>query len=90
MVHRKRSQRWKNAVTAFFIMKIECFLSESCGSYHQLRQNIEHALAELNTEAEVSYPLVHYEEALGMGLKGSPAIRINGNDFDEGGSPGIA
>ncbi len=90
MIHRKRPQHSKNGVAAFFIMKIECFLSESCGSYHQLRQHIEQALSELNTEAEVSYPLVYYDEALRIGMKGSPAIRINGKDFDKGGSPGVA
>ena len=90
MIHRKRPQSSKNAVAAFFIMKIECFLSESCGSYHQLRENIEQALMELKVRAEVTYPIVYYEEALQRGLKGSPAIRINGRDFDDEGSPGIA
>lgn len=71
-------------------MKIECFLSETCGSYHQLRENVEKALKELDISAEVSYPIVHYEEALSLGLRGSPHIRINGRDFDEGGSPGIS
>lgn len=71
-------------------MKIECFLSETCGSYHQLRENIEKALTELGISAEVSYPVVYYEEAMNLGLRGSPHIRINGRDFDEGGAPGIS
>lgn len=71
-------------------MKIECFMSESCGSYHQLRENIEKALKELGIEAEVSYPVVYYDEAMKLGLRGSPHIRIDGKDFDEGGAPGIS
>ncbi len=70
-------------------MKIECFMSENCGSYHQLRENMDRALAELNVTAEVVYTAVSYEEAVSKGIKGSPTIRINGQDIDEGGSPGI-
>lgn len=71
-------------------MKIDCYISEGCGSYHQLRENIDKALKELGIEADVAYPVVYYEEAMKLGLKGSPHIRINGRDFDEGGSPGIS
>ncbi len=70
-------------------MKIECFMSEGCGSYHQLRENIDKALSELKVKADVSYHTVSYDEAVKLGLRGSPTIRINGKDFDEGGSPGI-
>ena len=45
---------------------------------------------ELNVRAEVTYPIVYYEEAMQLGLKGSPAIRIQGQDFDDEGFPGIA
>jgi hypothetical protein len=64
-------------------------MSEGCGSYHQLRENIDKALSELSVHADVSYHTVYYDEAIKLGLKGSPTIRINGTDFDEGGSPGI-
>jgi galactitol-specific phosphotransferase system IIB component len=64
-------------------------MSEGCGSYHQLRENIEKALSELSVQADVSYHTVSYDEAIKLGLKGSPTIRINGRDLDEGGSPGI-
>ena len=71
-------------------MKIVCFLSEMCGSYYQLRENIDRALAELNVTAEVTYPVVQYDEAVEKGIRGSPTIRINGRDLAEGGgSPGI-
>ncbi len=70
-------------------MNIECFMAEGCGSYHQLRENIDMALSELSVQADVSYHTVYYDEAVKLGLRGSPTIRINGKDFDEGGSPGI-
>ena len=70
-------------------MKIECFLSENCGSYHQLRENVDTAISELNAKDEISYRIVHYEDALRLGLRGSPTIRINGSDIDEGGAPGL-
>lgn len=70
-------------------MNIECFMSEGCSSYHQLRENIDKALSELKVKADVSYHTVYYDEAVKLGLRGSPTIRINGKDFDEGSSPGI-
>lgn len=70
-------------------MKIDCFLSESCGSYHRLREHINAALTELGVKADVVYHTVYYDEALRLGVKGSPTVRINGKDLDEGGSPGI-
>lgn len=70
-------------------MTIDCYMSESCGSYHQLRENIDRALADLGVKAGVHYHTVYYDDALSLGIKGSPFIRINGKDFDEGGAPGI-
>jgi predicted thioredoxin/glutaredoxin len=71
-------------------MKIDIFTSESCGSYYQLRENIEQAIAELRVEAEVSYRTVYYDDAVSLGIKGSPSVWINGKDaFPGGSSPGI-
>jgi hypothetical protein len=36
-------------------MKIDCYLSDRCGSYHQLRENIDRALAGSGLKAEVEY-----------------------------------
>jgi len=61
-----------------------------CGSYHQLRQNLDQALAELRLQAEVVYTTVYYDEAVEKGIRGSPTVRINGKDLDDGGgNPGI-
>ena len=72
-------------------MKIDCYLSEHCGSYYQLRDNIRAALRQLGMEVEVVFHTVSYDEALSLGIPGSPTIRLDGRDlFEGGGSPGIA
>jgi hypothetical protein len=71
-------------------MQIDCFLSEHCGSYHQLNENITIALRELGVHAGVQYHTVSYDEAVALRVNGSPTIRINGKDIVPGGAPGIA
>jgi hypothetical protein len=71
-------------------LKIDVYMSEICGSYHQLRENLDRALVELNVKADVKYHTVYYDEAVILGIKGSPSLWINGKDAFEGGSaPGI-
>jgi len=71
-------------------LKIDIYMSETCGSYHQLREDLVRALAELHIRAEVTYQTVHYDEAVIRGIKGSPSIWINGKDAFEGvSSPSI-
>ena len=72
-------------------MKIDCYLSEHCGSYYQLNDNISRALRELGMDAEVVFHTVFYDEAVSLGITGSPTLRLNGRDlFEGGGSVGIA
>jgi hypothetical protein len=71
-------------------MKIDCYLSEQCGSYHELTERISAALRELGRTAEVEFHTICYEDAVSLGITGSPTIRINGKDMDDpGGSPGL-
>lgn len=71
-------------------MKIDCYLSEHCGSYHHLRENIGSAVRELGLQAEVSYHTIYFEDAVRMGIIGSPTIHVNGRDlFETQGTPGI-
>ncbi len=71
-------------------MKIDCYLSEHCGSYYQLRENIHAALQELGLDVEAAFHTVSYDEAVSLGITGSPTIRLDGKDlFEGGGSPGI-
>jgi hypothetical protein len=71
-------------------LKIDIYLSELCGSYIELRENTDQALAELRVQAEVNYHLVSYDDAVRRRIKGSPSIWINGKDvFESGLAPGI-
>jgi len=71
-------------------MKIDIYMAEMCGSYHQLRENLNAAIAELKALADVVYHTVSYDETLSKGIKGSPSIWINGKDAFEGSSsPGL-
>lgn len=71
-------------------LKIDIFTSEQCGSYYELRENIEKALAELHVETKVNYRTVYYDDAVSLGIKGSPTVWINGKDAFEGGNaPGV-
>ncbi len=72
------------------VLKIDIFMSEICGSYHELRETLGRAIAELNIPAEVSYHTLSYDEAVSRNIKGSPSVWINGADlFPGGASPGI-
>lgn len=71
-------------------MKIDCYLSEHCGSYHQLRENIDRAVRELDLRADVVFHTIYYDDALRLGIIGSPTIQVNGRDlFEAEGTPGI-
>jgi hypothetical protein len=71
-------------------MKIDIYMSEGCGSYHELRENVDRAIAELKAPADISFHTVSYDEAVVKGIKGSPSIWMNGKDAFEGSSsPGI-
>jgi hypothetical protein len=71
-------------------LKIDIYMSEICGSYYELRERMDSALAELDMRAEITYHTVYYDEAVSLGIKGSPSIWINGTDaFGDSGVPGI-
>ncbi len=68
-------------------LKIDIFISEICGSYHQLHENLDRALSETKSDAYVSYRTIYYDDAVSSNIKGSPSIWINGEDAFEGGNP---
>ncbi len=71
-------------------LKIDVYFSELCGSYHELRENLTRALAELGIDVEITYQTITYDDAVSKNIKGSPSLWINGKDAFEGGnSPGI-
>ena len=71
-------------------MKIDVYMSELCGSYYQLRENLDRALSESNVKIEVTYHTLYYDDAVSKNIKGSPSIWIDGKDvFPGSNSPGI-
>jgi len=71
-------------------MMIDIYMSENCGSYYELRENLDRALTELAVKPSVTYHTIYYDDAVKYDIKGSPSIWINGRDAFEGGnSPGI-
>jgi hypothetical protein len=71
-------------------MKIDCYLSEHCGSFHTLRENLERALQELSLQAELAFHTIYYDDAVALDIKGSPTVQVDGKDlFFMEGTPGI-
>ncbi|MCS7149520.1 MAG: hypothetical protein N2Z40_04195 [Caldimicrobium sp.] len=61
-------------------LKIEVYMNMSCSSETQLRDNISRALELEGVTAEVTYQRLSDEEARKLDLRGSPTIRINGEE----------
>jgi hypothetical protein len=71
-------------------LTIDVYLAEICGSYYELRENIDRALAELGKTANVEYHTIYYDDAVSRNIKGSPSIWINGKDaFPVEGDAGV-
>ena len=49
-------------------------MSQICGSYYELRENLDRALIELYIDAEVAYRTISYDDAVRLDIKGSPTI----------------
>jgi hypothetical protein len=62
-------------------MKIDCFLSQGCGSEGALKTNIALAIKNEDVEAEVSFRRVADDKALSLGVSGSPSVLINGDEL---------
>ena len=72
-------------------LTIDVYFSEMCGSYYELRENLDRAVAEERVDAEVQYHTVYYDEAVSLGIQGSPSIWINGKDvFESSNASGIS
>jgi len=71
-------------------MRIDCFLSPTCSSEKNLKENIDRALDAEAMDAEVIFSVINEFEAARLGLKGSPSILINGTDIQPIQTPGFA
>lgn len=62
-------------------IRIDCYLSLTCGSEDALRDNITQALLSEHVRAEVNFHRLHESEAASLGLQGSPSVLLNGKDI---------
>ena len=62
-------------------MKIDCYISEKCGSEEVLRKNIREALTLEGVEVEVNISVIDDVKAGSLGLRGSPSVFINGKEL---------
>ena len=71
-------------------MNIDCYMSPGCGSEEALRENIAGALAFEKVQADVNFRRIGDEEAIGLGLSGSPSVFINGKELQPQGTIGFS
>ena len=62
-------------------MKIDCYLSPRCSSEEDLQKNITFALFSENVQAEVNFYRINDDNAMSLGLKGSPSVFIDGMEL---------
>lgn len=70
-------------------MKIECYILQSFSCLDQLKQDVEQALKVGRFNAEIYYRRIRDEEAMEIGLTGSPTVLLNGYDLDSDAAPGF-
>ena len=71
-------------------MKVDCYLSQSCQSEEALNTNIAAAIERAGMKAEVIFHRMNDDEALSLGLSGSPSVFINGKELQPLGTAGFS
>ncbi len=62
-------------------VRIDCYLSPECASEQPLRNNITLALNAENIKAEFSLTRLDDDQAIALGVTGSPSVFINGSEL---------
>ena len=62
-------------------MRIDCYVSLTCGAEEGLRVNISQALEMEGLQAEVYFYRINDMQAATLGLRGSPSVLIDGKDI---------
>ncbi len=70
-------------------MNIDCYLSPECSAEEGLRENITRALALAGVEASLNFHRIQDEEAVALGLSGSPSVFIDEKELQPLGSAGF-
>jgi hypothetical protein len=71
-------------------MKIDCYISQGCGSEEALKENIARAMEADNIRAEVSMHRISDEQAANLKLSGSPSVFIDGIELQPQGIAGFS
>lgn len=71
-------------------IRIDCYLSLTCGSEDALRENIAKALLFEKVSADIHFYRIHENEAALLGLHGSPSVLLNGKDIQPADIRGFA
>ena len=71
-------------------MKIDCYISQGCGSEEALKENIVRALESEKINAEVDIRRVSDEKAVELKLSGSPSVFIDGKELQPQGMAGFS
>ena len=69
---------------------IDCYLSPECASEEPLKKNINSALAAEKINVNVGIHRIDDDEALALGLSGSPSVFINGKELQPQGTVGFS
>ncbi len=72
------------------MMNIDCYLSPECSTEEGLRENIARALALAGGQANVKFHRIEDQEALALGLSGSPSVFINAKELQPLNSVGFS
>jgi hypothetical protein len=62
-------------------VRIECYLSLTCGAEEGLKKNIAQALDLEGSQAEAQFYRINETQAAALGLRGSPSVLIDGEDI---------
>ncbi len=62
-------------------MRIDCYLSPECTSGEALSENIKQALAIEKIEAHLNLHRIDDNQAMALGVTGSPSVFINGKEL---------
>jgi hypothetical protein len=62
-------------------VRIDCYMSLTCGAEEGLRENIAQALDLEGLQSEVQFCRINDIQAATLGLRGSPSVLIEGKDI---------
>ncbi len=71
-------------------LRIDCYMSLTCGAEEGLRVNISQALDLEGLQAEVQFKRINDIQAATLGLRGSPSVLIDGKDIQPSDVAGFA